>query len=80
MAETYGKEGLARSGEDRVWKAFIALDGAIVSTTDLIHRTFPRKQRFAVRLPSSLIRLLEVLAVAGRGCARVSTDSQMVAA
>jgi hypothetical protein len=31
---------------DRVRKTFIALDGAIVSTTDLIHRTFPRKQRF----------------------------------
>jgi hypothetical protein len=29
-----------------VWKAFVALDGAIVSSTELIRRTFPRKQRF----------------------------------
>jgi hypothetical protein len=31
---------------DRVWKAFVALAGQDVQTTDLIQRTWPRKRRF----------------------------------
>jgi hypothetical protein len=30
---------------DRVWKAFIALDGQMVSTGELVRRTWPRRQR-----------------------------------
>jgi hypothetical protein len=29
---------------DRVWKAFIALDGQMVSTGELVRRTWPRRQ------------------------------------
>jgi hypothetical protein len=31
---------------DRVWKTFVALAGEVVSTTELVRRTWPRKQRF----------------------------------
>jgi hypothetical protein len=31
---------------DRVWKAFIALDGEIVPTTELVQRTWPRKSKW----------------------------------
>jgi hypothetical protein len=31
---------------DRVWKAFVALAGQLVSTGELVRRTWPRKRRF----------------------------------
>jgi hypothetical protein len=31
---------------DRVWKTFVALAGEVVSTGELVRRTWPRKQRF----------------------------------
>jgi hypothetical protein len=48
LTGTYGKDGLACRVRDRVRKAFIAL-GEIVSTSELVQRTFPRNSNFTPR-------------------------------
>jgi hypothetical protein len=43
---TDDKEGMARPGTGSRLKAFIALDGEIVPTTEIIQRTWPRKSKW----------------------------------
>jgi hypothetical protein len=39
---------------DRVWKAFVALAGETVRTTDLIERVWPRKSKCKEKTPGGL--------------------------
>jgi hypothetical protein len=56
---------------DRVWKAFVALDGQKVRTTDIIERVWPRKSKWH---PEEYRKVREAAAelaeVVGRGPGR----------